>query len=192
MSGSGMRDAIAKRWVYQERTYPKKLPFYYLSNARKSPEKSRFNGSRSKSWASRRSISRWPTVRAMMRFFRVGVWRGRVDDSAPPSLVPGRGFARANAWYRLWNMGGESGSAIAILRSWQPDGHADDTAFQATDSRACSIAPFNRLADAAEIPAKRPASLIPLPSAKNWRAFLTLPSGMAGLPNLTEALRAAA
>lgn len=32
-----------------------------------------------------------------------------IDDSAPPTLVPDRGFARGNAWHNLWDMDDEPG-----------------------------------------------------------------------------------
>jgi hypothetical protein len=32
-----------------------------------------------------------------------------IDDSAPPSLVPDRGFARGNVWHNIWTMGDEPG-----------------------------------------------------------------------------------
>jgi hypothetical protein len=34
-----------------------------------------------------------------------------VDDSAPPSLVPDRVFARGNVWHNVWTMGDEPGSS---------------------------------------------------------------------------------
>jgi hypothetical protein len=30
-----------------------------------------------------------------------------IDDSAPPSLVPDRGYARGNVWHNVWIMGDE-------------------------------------------------------------------------------------
>jgi hypothetical protein len=30
-----------------------------------------------------------------------------IDDSAPPSLVPDRGYARGNVWHNIWIMGDE-------------------------------------------------------------------------------------
>jgi hypothetical protein len=32
-----------------------------------------------------------------------------IDDSAPPSLVPDRGYARGNVWHNVWIMGDEPG-----------------------------------------------------------------------------------
>ena len=32
-----------------------------------------------------------------------------IDDTAPPSLVPDRGFARGNVWHNIWLMGDEPG-----------------------------------------------------------------------------------
>lgn len=34
-----------------------------------------------------------------------------IDESAPPSLVPDRGFARGNAWHNIWLMGDQPGWA---------------------------------------------------------------------------------
>jgi hypothetical protein len=30
-----------------------------------------------------------------------------IDDSAPPSLMPDRGYARGNVWHNIWTMGDE-------------------------------------------------------------------------------------
>ncbi len=32
-----------------------------------------------------------------------------IDDSAPPDLVPDRGFARGAVWHNIWLMGDEAG-----------------------------------------------------------------------------------
>jgi len=32
-----------------------------------------------------------------------------IDETAPPSLVPDRGFARGNVWHNIWLMGDEPG-----------------------------------------------------------------------------------
>ena len=32
-----------------------------------------------------------------------------IDESAPPSLVPDRGYARGNVWHNIWIMGDEPG-----------------------------------------------------------------------------------
>ena len=32
-----------------------------------------------------------------------------IDDAAPPSLVPDRGFARGTVWHSIWLMGDEPG-----------------------------------------------------------------------------------
>jgi len=32
-----------------------------------------------------------------------------IDDNAPPSLVPDRGFAQGNVWHNVWSMGDEPG-----------------------------------------------------------------------------------
>ncbi len=32
-----------------------------------------------------------------------------IDDTAPPSLVPDRGYAQGNVWHNIWMMGDEPG-----------------------------------------------------------------------------------
>jgi len=33
----------------------------------------------------------------------------KIDEEAPPSLAPDRGFARGNVWHNIWTMGDEAG-----------------------------------------------------------------------------------
>jgi hypothetical protein len=37
-----------------------------------------------------------------------------IDETAPPTLVPDRGFARGNVWHNVWLMGDEPGWAHFI------------------------------------------------------------------------------